>query len=169
MKHYKVCKYNYSDDNYSNEWTSIWDFIDPDTNDGEITEEYRSKERDYINFALSLLNKFEFDKFHYADLQDNHEAFGKSLCQLVAENLLTDLGKSPKQFNGNSIDYSSVISLLRLSLRHVVWFKLLHDQGYYLSFGTDYYWLIGAPDSLNVEVIAKDNGLFAYETSDPWE
>lgn len=165
MKHYKVGKYDYSDSSYKNDWTSIWDFIDPDTAEGKLSEDYRKSEKRYIDFAMSFLTGFDSSKLSLSEVEDNRKAFTKELLTKVGEK---DLDINALDLKGKNIDSCSISNILKLSLRNVVWFKVLHDEGFYLAFGNDYYWLIGAPENVDIDRLATASGLYAYETRDPW-
>ena len=169
MKHYKVCKYDYENKNYQNEWSSIWDILDVDDLGKVIPGAYLDVEKKYLNFAVGFFNSFGIKDIFISDIEDNRTPETENDLRFLDYGLLGSLNSDVPSLEGGSVSFMDAIYIMQLSLRGVLWAKFVHSSGSYIAFGHDYYWLVGVLGEFNIKDLAVENGLFVYECSDPWE
>lgn len=163
IKHYKICKYNYSDHNYSKDWTVIWDAVSLTDNKKKNWEEYLKIEKQYLDFAAKFIIRYDIKIIEFFDKNINEET--ESEFQKIQYGLL----EFPFNARKNSIlSFMESIQILQMSLRGMYWAKLKNlKSNAYIAEGEDYYWLIGIPES-DLSTLELE-GLFIYEHSNPWE
>lgn len=169
MKHYKVCKYNYSDNDYMKSWSSIWDVFDSCNKKESIPKYYLDMEKKYLNVAARFIFSLNPNEFSLSEIEDNRCPETEKELRPLDTGLLGSFGNELYQCEGKKITFMDMIYLLQLSLREVVWAKFAHPKGFYIAFGHDYYWLVGVDDGYDINNLVLSEGLFAYEHSDPWE
>lgn len=170
MKHFNVSKFNRADSVYLEDWTSIWEALDERCNDAVKWSEYLAVEKRYLEYIVSFLLNNNINQFSLHDIEinldnDTKEEFSKLRYGLLDPEWST-ISKVKCKTNLSLLD---LISLFQLALRGIIWFKLIDKKsGSYLSFGDDYYILLGVTEFQNVPA-TEDYGLYINETRDPWE
>lgn len=169
MKHYKICKYDYEDKNYRADWSSIWDVFDPSTSESFIPRKYLDVEKKYLNAATKFLIFFGVKNLILSSIEDNRSLETEKELSPLDYGLLGSMNSNVIELEGHKVSFMDAIYILQLSLREILWVKFVHPSGAYIAFGHDYYWLVGVADDFDIGNLTTEEGLFAYEHSDPWE
>lgn len=160
MIHYNVCKFNYKNPDYVNDWVSIWDAFN-DCYSKESWDKYLQSESLYLNFAIDFLINNDISEFIISSFENNVCNDTKDEFEKLSYGLL-EYGVKKTE---DHVSLLECIQYLQKSLRGMIWVKLENRiTGAYIAVGQDYNLLIGTL----IEPSIKGKNLYIYKHTDPW-
>lgn len=159
MKFYKICKYDYFNKNYTNEWSSV-----KEIKNFKMAREYIRIEKEYIKIILNFYHiyknlKIEIFEIYCKNKSKNDYKYLNILC------------KRYKNTYFSNLDKKDLIYLSKSSLREKMWCKLIvkENPNVYISFSWDYYLFLGIDNQISIEDIILNTNLFYYKHSNIFE
>lgn len=173
MQYFKICKYDYDNSDYINDWMLGSELLEVGKNC--YPEEYYTVERQFINIASNFFKYFAGAKFdiHHLKFFLEDEYFN-SLDEKTAafSELLLDIEPSylvDREFN--SLRDIEKVFIYQLSLRDIaqVGVKEIKSGACFSDMSDGFYWFLALPDDVSVEQIVKrQKGIYIYEWYDIW-
>jgi hypothetical protein len=144
MKHLSISKFENSNDK---SWTSFSDIGQEVGEDFLTLETYIKTESMYVDFVFELfkLSSMKVNDFKIKNLEDNRGQFN-------GENYYTGIEYPKiKLCGGENTNESQLSSLIKLSLRDLLWLRLESETGAYITFGHDFYLHVGIPEGIDLD------------------
>ena len=166
MHHWRVTKYDPAlRDEYGRymlpEWTAISDVGTTYSGRTFTTEEYLATETSYVASVLSFAGESGIAGFTAVGVENRNES------ESARAGLPTDFAASIRE--GGEYDVGVLETLVRLSLRELMWCKVEVGDRFYLHFGYDYYMYIGSSSECRESIrLAERSGLFVEPFVSPY-
>jgi len=172
MQYFKVCKYDYDNPDYINDWMTANELLEE--SQVEYPVGYYSTEQQFIDMAHNFLSLYDgmYELHHYRFFVEDDDF--ASACERAAafSNLLIDIDISElteKEFH--SLSFKEKLLVFQLSLRGVAQIGLreLKTGACFSDMSDGFYWFLALPDNVPVEKIVKpQKGIYVYEWHDIW-
>ena len=162
---YRITKYNPCNRDEAgrylvDEWTSVSD-VGKSFGGRQLTiETYLLVEDAYVAVVTSLLTIGNVGPLRVVDFED------KGSCRQLTDRLVATSAEYRNQvWDGCLFSHENVESCVRLTLREVIWCKLIGKNDFFVHFGYDYYMYIGGID---LDGWAPPPHMFCEEYNSPY-
>lgn len=173
LHYYKVCKYDYNNPGYINDWMTGAELLD--VGKDNYPENYYVIENVFINIASAFLSNFhnvEFITHHYKFFVEDDDFCSSSEKNAALSNLLIDIDLSEfikKEFQ--LLSHQEKLLVFQLSLRGVARVGLQDPKSgaCFSDMSDGFYWFIALPDDISIrQIVAPVEGVYVYPWHDIW-
>lgn len=173
MYRYRITKYNpkFRDEKgkyIKQEWTSVWDIENKNSNVILKFDEYINYESKYVDCVYKILNYYNIKFLTINNLEKpigiTRKISSQQLQELIGKDLECELYKNIT--DNQKIIYSNIEDIIKMIFREELWCNLNDTSlGLTFQFGYDYYMYVNSNFNIPFENIPVDNGIFIENIS----